>query len=310
MKCSNPFVKLNGVAHGCGQCLACRVLRRRVWVNRIMLETSKYAESSFVTLTYANEGMPLNTELIPTLYLADAQNWLKRLRKICREVLPTWSIRFFLVGEYGDKSGRPHFHAALFGYKGCIHGDIRLTRGGREGPECTCTSCSIIAFSWPFGKIHQGRLERASASYIAGYTVKGMTSHEDERLLGRYPEFATMSRRGGIAGSAVDDIAEVWSRYKLDRTKYNEGAIDVGGRTMPLGRYLSGSLREKLGFEKKDFSDAEVQALWSYYERIASEKGASKDYVSHMVYKALRDKNLPYEARLRARRKIFERGKK
>lgn len=310
MKCTRPFVKEDGVAHGCGQCLPCRVSRRRVWVNRIMLETSKHAESSFVTLTYADEGLPLTTEMCSTLYRVDAQNWLKRLRKICSEMVPDWKLRFFLVGEYGDESQRPHFHAALFGYKGCVYGDIRLTRGGREGPECSCSSCSIIAFSWPFGRIHQGRLERASASYIAGYTVKGMTGEDDERLKGRSPEFARMSLRGGIGIGAVHDIGKVWEDYKLDPKRYDVGRIGVGERKMPLGRYLADALRKKLGVEKEEFRDAEVQALWSHYERIASEKGASKEYVSHMVYKALRDKNLSYEERLRARRKIFERGKK
>ena len=106
MVCKKPFTR--GVeAYGCGQCLPCRVNRRRIWTHRVLLEAIKSSESSFITLTYDDENLPENGSLCPS----HVRDWLKRIRK---KVEPR-KLRYFLVGEYGDETKRPHYHVALFG---------------------------------------------------------------------------------------------------------------------------------------------------------------------------------------------------
>lgn len=83
---------------------------------------SKYQESAyFVTLTYSDSNVvyaPIpnqNGEVIyevQTLVKKDVQDFIKRVRKGIKE-----KIKYFAVGEYGNKTWRPHYHLLIFGIK-------------------------------------------------------------------------------------------------------------------------------------------------------------------------------------------------
>lgn len=49
--------------------------------------------------------------MFATLDKRDCQLFMKRLRKYFGDI----KIRFYLAGEYGDKTLRPHYHAILYG---------------------------------------------------------------------------------------------------------------------------------------------------------------------------------------------------
>ena len=101
MLCRKPYVGPAG-AFPCGQCLPCRLNRRRTWTHRIMLEAMCHGDNAFVTLTYEDDNV---RSLVPK----DPQDWLKRIRKAVEPL----RLRYYLVGEYGDISERPHYHVAL-----------------------------------------------------------------------------------------------------------------------------------------------------------------------------------------------------
>lgn len=238
MLCKNPFM-VGVLPAGCGQCLSCLINRRRLWVHRMILESAKHAGSCFVTLTYDDKHLPLGGTLEPD----DTQKWLKRLRKI----ISPEKIRYFLVGEYGEKANRPHYHVALFGLD-------QLKAGGDDGKS------GVIKESWTLdgsqiGHIFVGDLNQASASYIAGYVTKKLTKHGDPRLNGRHPEFARMSLRPGIGAGAVPDIVASLSTSGGLNAVANMGDVPTqlrhGKKLMPLGRYLSGRLRTEMGFATK-----------------------------------------------------------
>lgn len=238
MMCRNPYVGSTGMPFGCGQCMPCRFNKRRIWMHRIMLEAALYEQNSFVTLTYSDEALPLGGTLVPEHY----QQWLKRLRL---RVAPS-RFRFFLVGEYGDVSERPHYHAALFGFPTCESGDTRLYCTKRP-----CHWCAMVRDTWGFGNIMLGRLEDDSAGYMAGYVTKKMTHKDDSRLNGRYPEFGRMSLKPGIGYDALWEIANTLFMYELDSTLDDVPlALSHGQKQLPLGRYLRQRLRELIGKEK------------------------------------------------------------
>jgi len=214
MMCSRPFRR--GVAEfGCGQCMPCRLNRRRLWAGRLVLEAHKHQFSRFVTLTYNKESLPEGGVLVAK----HMQDYLKALRY---RVAPV-RIRFFGVGEYGDVSKRPHYHLAIFGT-----GDDAAIRG-----------------AWPYGFVHIGTLTPDSAAYIVSYVVKGMTKQGPDGLP---PEFARMSLRPGIGADAMADLG----RAVLDPdTGEYVGLVDgdvptsfkFDGRNFPIGRYLRRKLR-------------------------------------------------------------------
>lgn len=63
---------------------------------------------TFLTLTYSDVYLPKNGDLS----YRDLQLFIKKLRK-----LNTAKLKYFAVGEYGEKDLRPHYHIILFGYE-------------------------------------------------------------------------------------------------------------------------------------------------------------------------------------------------
>lgn len=193
----------------------------------MMLESASHAGSSFVTLTYRQDKLPKGCSLDPR----DPQLWLKRMRKS----LSPNKIRYFLVGEYGEFTARPHYHAAIFGLDPGVG-------GGSDG----CGG--VVQDSWSKGHTYTGELTAESSAYVAGYVTKKMTSWDDKRLNGRYPEFARMSLRPGLGAMAMQDVLPVLKTYG---TVEETGDVPInllqGRKSLYLGRYLRSVLRKSYG---------------------------------------------------------------
>lgn len=239
MNCDKPFT-LNGKAFGCGQCLPCRIKTRRVWTHRIMLEAMEHgSNNTFATLTYSDENIPTDLSVSPR----EVSLFIKRLRKKTPE-----KIRYFACGEYGDLTFRPHYHLAIFGLPNCRRGTTRYTRNSQP----CCDICTHIEHAWGLGRIGLGELTVQSAAYIAAYTTKKMTRHDDERLEGRLPEFARMSRRPGIGVGMMYEVASTIMQHSLE-----DKMVDVplslahGTKQLPIGRFLRRKLRTMIGKDEK-----------------------------------------------------------
>ncbi len=231
------FNPTDGLPFPCGQCLPCRINKRRVWTLRLMLESYYHEKASFVTLTYDDSHLPLSNGL-PVLKKRDCQLWLKRLRKY----FSGREIRYYAAGEYGTKTRRPHYHIILFGISPeeldpqfVVYGG---KSGGVKGIEKRITPLSR---TWPFGLVHVGEVTRESVQYCAGYVTKKFVKKGDDRE----PEFALMSRRPGIGARAVAEIASTLQQYNLQEG--TERQLRIDGRKWPLGRYLQTKLAEVLG---------------------------------------------------------------
>lgn len=226
MLCQKPF---NGPAgeFGCGQCMPCRINRRREWTGRLLLEAMWHQHSVFITLTYSPEHCP--SELVP----ADLSHFLRRLKYAFKPR----SFRYYAVGEYGEQHGRPHYHAILFGVDEALIGQL--------------------AEIWGKGFVHVGTVCKESIGYVAGYTVKKLA--EMEREDGLQPEFARMSLRPGIgaltAAAMGKDMLTNTLGPVLEDIKEKHGDLPArfraGGKTYPWGKYLKGKLREAVGWDQK-----------------------------------------------------------
>lgn len=229
MNCKKPFVK--GLEpFPCGQCLPCRINLRRLWTHRILLESKCHARSIFVTLTYSSDHVPSDGSLQPE----HVRDFLKRFRK----AISPARVRFFAVGEYGDRTFRPHYHLVLFGVGLDSLGDLQ---------KC-----------WAFGFVDIRELSPELAQYCAGYTTKKLTRKDDIRLGGRSPEFARMSLKPGIGALAVPSIVDALTTYhgasELVATGDAPSVLRHGKKLLPLGRYLRRKVRQEL-----DFSDVSGQ---------------------------------------------------
>ena len=219
-----------------------------------------HEDNAFVTLTYDPEHLPDNGTLVPQ----DLKNWQKNLRYHANI-----DLRFFSVGEYGEKTKRPHYHAAVFGFKGCAS----------LNPKCPCTYCETLRASWKKGHVLNGTLTQDSASYIAGYVTKKMTDRDPQKkyenlkkkekyqlaeeyksrvidvLDGNHPEFARMSLKPGIGAPALPTIQSMLETEHgvtlLSELNDVPDLIEINGKQMLLGSYLKNKLRERIGVDEK-----------------------------------------------------------
>lgn len=218
----NSELALNGIPFPCGQCLPCRINKRRVWTHRLMLESYCHSDSVMVTLTFDPEHIPADGSIDKR----DVQLFLKRLRK----ALSPNQIRYYAAGEYGTKSGRPHYHLIIFG--------LSLLQG------------DIVKQCWPFGMVHICEFNQQTAQYVAGYVTKKIASTS---LDGRRPEFALMSRKPGIGFPALDNVLSLLDNPKFREFIHIKGDIPDGLRHgssfFPFGRFLRDKLRQLMNLE-------------------------------------------------------------
>jgi hypothetical protein len=169
----------------CGRCIGCRLERARQWAVRLVHESKTHEESCFVTLTYSDEFIPP----LASLDVRDCQNFMKRLR----ERIAPKRIRFFLAGEYGENTQRPHYHGLIFGFR---FPDLQVLK---KGSEYTLYSSKSLDSTWGLGHCSVGNVTFDSAMYCANYTTKKIVGKGSfEFYGGRAPEFSLMSRRPGI----------------------------------------------------------------------------------------------------------------
>lgn len=269
MQCKNPYIAPGGKAYGCGQCLPCRVNKRREWTHRIMLEAAERSDNAFVTVTYDEQHLPEGNGLRPR----DLSLFLKRFRR----ALHPLKIRYFAVGEYGEQTQRPHYHLAVFGYPPCSKGGTNPNRGG----YC-CPICERVQRDWAMGNIYNAELTQQSAAYIAGYVTKKLTNAEDPRLDGKHPEFARMSNRPGIGANFCDDVASTLLTHRLDTPETLPTHLRHGSQHLPLGRYLRRRLVERSGIDEEEYkkytSEKAEEALRPLREIAAHAPVGSKSF--------------------------------
>lgn len=251
MICERP-IKANGLVVGCDNCIPCRVNRRRVWSSRLQMEALGHERACFITLTYNDRFYPSDGSVRPDAL----KNFIKKLRRVMAK--DERKIRFYAVGEYGDNTWRPHYHALLFGANSLDQSAIEKAWTDREGTS--------------LGFVMVGELSRESAGYVAGYCTKKLTHPENPLLEGRHPEFARMSNRPGIGVPGLAKLVQALEPYQYEIESAGDVPyrVKLFGKEQPLGKYLHNKLREhffseeyiaKLKEEKKALYDAELCGL-------------------------------------------------
>lgn len=182
----------------CGRCMACRIAKSREWTARLLHEMESHNVSSFVTLTYAEDYLPVSGDLVK----AHLQGYFKRLRSALSKGR---KIKYYACGEYGTKRGRPHYHAIIFGL----------------GPD----DKMLIEEAWPNGLVHIGTVTRYSAQYVAGYI---MDKYGSKNLVGdhKVKPFLLCSKGIGRVWMEENKVALV-----------RDMSITLEGRRQSLPRY-------------------------------------------------------------------------
>lgn len=139
----------------CGKCIVCREARIKAWYLRLLCEMSYTDQNYCLTLTYDNESLPWRGNLRHY----DVQCYLKRLRKKVEG-----TISYYVAGEYGEGSGRAHYHLLIF-FKG--DDDKFLQKCIDE---------------WPFGHVYKDMMNPKAIRYTLDYLQKDMSRHAEAKV--------------------------------------------------------------------------------------------------------------------------------
>lgn len=264
----------------CGKCTACRIQRTREWTERIMSESYYHDNSVFVTLTYDEDHVPSASSGRLTLVKKDVQDFFKRVRRRLEFLEDTRKIRYYAVGEYGDSTKRPHYHAIVFGL--------------------SADDLEILESCWKVGFVSVGSVTYDSARYVAGYVQKKLYG---DKALSEYADsqapFSLMSK--GIGKEFVLD--------NKDRF-YQGGSINVGfGKKIRRNRYtdkvLDLSHEHKRLLAEQNNHDYE---LWPEFEDYVLEHDDYDEIVTREYQLGLRKKQGREQYNLELDRK-YSKGK-
>nr|DAH72157.1 MAG TPA: Replication associated protein [Microviridae sp.] len=227
----------------CGQCMQCRIRQREDWTTRIELEARNWkpTEVWFITLTYDDEHVPgiiLGTgeivrkaqytwkagkerpESVQTLWYPDIQNFLKRLRKAYRG-----KLRYFIAGEYGEQTARPHYHMILYGWEPT---DLKQLYKIHHNGYYTSAWLKDL---WNMGQIQIAQAEPATYRYVAGYVTKKMyeidgKKQNDYQKMGQVRPFAKMSLKPGLGDQYYQEHKEeIWQKGYIQCTNGKRAQI-------------------------------------------------------------------------------------
>lgn len=235
----------------CGKCPQCLKRRTASWSFRLEVESLNWSKLFFLTLTYNNENVPISDNGFLTLKPQDVTNFFKRLRKRAGK------LRYYMCGEYGTHTKRPHYHIILFARTSLFESDIEA--------------------SWGYGNIYYGKVEPASIRYTVQYYDKGVWSKSHARD-DREPEFSRMSQ--GIGKSFLTEAQvkrflenpSISYIYNSDGHKiaipryYKKRLYDYYGNSSMIAQHPSLLIHRDELIEQKEIHNKEVKKIMDKIE--------------------------------------------
>lgn len=253
--CLNPISKLlkhqeRYIPVPCGRCPKCVKAKLSAWLFRLEQHLLTVDNAFFVTLTYDRKSLPYTDyaekidvktgevfeyKPVPTLSIRDCQLWIKTLRR-ANAKLTDKKITYYLVGEYGKKKGRPHYHAII----------------------CNVADPDLIHSTWGKGRTECPPLwEHGGAiGYVLKYISKARMFKKD--YFPKQPEFSLMSKGIGV-NYLTPQIVEYHRRHPSH--SYVRGS--KGGK-LPMPKYF----KEKIYPDVLDRLDVTVFQSLRFNERL------------------------------------------
>ena len=184
----------------------------------------------------------------------DVQLFMKRLRKLSTE-----KIKYYLCGEYGGTSNRPHYHIILFN-----------------------AEVKNIEAAWQRGNTHYGEVSGASIGYTLKYMskVSRIPMHKNDD---RQPEFSLMSK--GLGQNYLTENMQGWHKADLLNRVH---MVLPDGKKVAMPRYYKDKLYTEnerariafiLGAEQKQRDLKQEQENFDKYGEAVSRMKADHDRV-------------------------------
>lgn len=170
----------------CGKCLYCRERKAFEWYSRFVAEQSKSKYCYFVTLTYSDDHVRFLT-------IRDAQLFFKRLRSAGMK------FRYSLIGEYGPRTVRAHYHILMFVDSFDGH-DISTAELFKE----------VLTYYWKKGFVTTSLPTGNHMKYIAKYSSKMFVDTDTVRSCSLKPAIGSSEFMDHIMNCYLEDGEKVY----------------------------------------------------------------------------------------------------
>lgn len=213
MFCEHPNGKFS-----CGKCRACKLRQVNEKMILSIFATHEYKKKGqFLTLTFDDAHLP-NGLQHPIF-----SGFMKRLRR--RDGTP--DVKFHVAGEYGEKSGREHYHVLFYNHRYDMADILYAWSEPRTGI--------------PFGFVYDGTLTPMSIKYVSGYVNKkgydpgsgkrppygrtscnlpdGLTIKEIVKMA-QTGKISYNGRKFSVPRNWRRRYAQIWKYYERDRADY------------------------------------------------------------------------------------------
>jgi len=203
--------KINGVPVTCGKCIHCKARRISGWSFRLYEESKLHDEMYFITFTYNNDTVPLTNKGYMTLNKNHFVEYIRELRRKLYE--KKILLKYYVAGEYGTKTYRPHYHAIIFGcpLEEIIGEQYAIVAKAKKALYLT----GEFEFNnplWKHGYFTIGEVNKATIGYTLKYISKAKripVHKNDDRL----PEFQLNSKK--LGASYITPEVKRWHKQRL-----------------------------------------------------------------------------------------------
>lgn len=275
-----------------------------------MHEKMMHKHNSSITLTYNDQHNPGYS-----LSHRDWQLFTKKLRKALGKEVKNYrspqqaaprlllhgrhgalphtpgEIKYYMCGEYGSQTSRPHFHACLFGVDFADKVYHKTTPAGQR-----IFISKTLDDIWGKGYAAIGEVTFESAAYIARYIMQKydwgekydeIIDPETGEIVKRIKQYNQMSRGNRLKKN--NSIGASWlQQFQADA--YPEGKIVLRNYKVPTPRYYDKKFQkiDKLAYEQLQYMryvEQLAQQEHHTYERLAVQ-----EYVKESQLKSLQRK--------------------
>lgn len=237
---NDPKIQGHKIPVPCGRCPPCFARRTSQWSFRLRVEGRQHMLSSFITLTYDPKFVPKTPNGFKTLDKTDVQKFFKRLRKINEKKYNiSEKIIYYLAGEYGTITKRPHYHIILF----------------NAHPDAVIRAWTLDNIS--IGHVDVGYVSAASIGYSLKYISKKLNNKKTHARDDRKKEFQLCSK--GIGIHYLTEAVVKWHKAAPEERCYT---VIEDGKKISLPRY----------FRNKIFDDNDKKLIQNKLQEIAIEK--------------------------------------
>lgn len=199
--CTNPqkiIINKEEYIVKCGKCDTCRREKTQEWAIKLINESKYHKKACFITLTFSNKILlDKNSKAYKygarpsfVFHIENSKEYFKKFIKRLRKYYEGKRITYYHVGEYGEKTHRPHHHAILFGIN--FEEDripMPLSKSGKKQYYS-----QTLSDLWACGRISIQDCNTNNIIYISQYSLKKFQNNELNKNYKAIQSFSNRSK--------------------------------------------------------------------------------------------------------------------